>query len=80
MIHPNYIFKIDNLSITPILANHGSNTPPGSVIYVVDTDNIKMVFGWDFLSLVDVDEKILWNPDLVGTWGLIAIIRIQKQE
>ena len=65
VIHPNYIFKIDNLSVTPILANHGSDTPPGSVIYVVDTDNIKMVFGWDFLSLVDVDEKILWNPDLV---------------
>ena len=67
VIHPNNIFNVDNLSITPILANHGSNTPTGSVIYVVDTDNIKMVFGWDFLSLVNVDEKILWNPDLLGT-------------
>ena len=65
VIRPNNIFNIDNLSITPILANHGNNTPAGSVIYVVDTDKIKMVFGWDFLSLVDVDEKILWNPDLV---------------
>ena len=65
VIHPNNVFNIDKLSITPILANHGSNTPAGSVIYVVNTDNIKIVFGWDFLSLVDVDERILWNPDLL---------------
>ena len=65
VIYPNNNFKVDNLSITPILADHGSNTPAGSVIYVVDIDNIKIVFGWDFLSLVDVDENILWNPDLL---------------
>lgn len=47
------------------MANHGSNTPAGAVIYAVNTDNIKMIFGLDFLSLVDVDEKILWNSDLL---------------
>lgn len=65
VIHPNNVFNIGSLSITPIQANLGSNGPAGSVIYILNKDNTKMIFGWDFLSLENIDEKILWNPDLL---------------
>src|ERR671933_1978105 len=47
-----------------ILSYHGENSPLGSVIYIVKLINQKVIVGWDFLSLPNVDEDLLWNPDL----------------
>ena len=57
-------FDIGPFSVMPILSYHGENSPPGSVIYVVKLANRKVIAGWDFLSLPNVDEHLLWNPDL----------------
>lgn len=66
IIQPNNAFNIDQFSITPILANHGNDIPRGgTVIYIINIANKKIVIGWDFLSLYDVDEHVLWNPDLL---------------
>jgi phosphoribosyl 1,2-cyclic phosphodiesterase len=64
-INAGETFQIGPFSVTPILASHGKNSPPGSVIYVVITKGRKIVFGWDFLSLPNSDEFLLWNPDLL---------------
>lgn len=48
----------------PVSAYHGEDSPAGSVIYVVNIFETKIIVGWDFLSLADVNETILWNPDL----------------
>jgi phosphoribosyl 1,2-cyclic phosphodiesterase len=64
-IKPNETFQTGPFSIIPVLASHGENSPPGSVIYVVKIKGKKIIFGWDFLSLPDVDEALLWNPDLL---------------
>lgn len=65
VIYPNNGFRVDTLSITPVAATHGGNAPTGSVIYIINGNNTKMILGWDFLSLEDADEKLLWNPDLL---------------
>jgi hypothetical protein len=31
----------------------------------VRTNERKIIFGWDFLTLPEVDENLLWNPDLL---------------
>ena len=62
---PGETFQIGPFSVIPVLASHGENTPPGSVIYVVRIKGKKIIFGWDFLSLPNVDESLLWNPDLL---------------
>jgi len=64
-IKPNETFQVGPFSVTPILASHGENSPPGSVIYVVITKGKKIIFAWDFVSLPNSDEFILWNPDLL---------------
>ena len=64
-INPGETFRVGPFSVTPVLASHGENSPPGSVIYVVMTKGKKIIFGWDFLSLPNVDESLLWNPDLL---------------
>jgi phosphoribosyl 1,2-cyclic phosphodiesterase len=64
-IKPNETFQIGPYSVTPVLASHGENSPPGSVIYVVITEGKKIIFGWDFVSLPTSDEFLLWNPDLL---------------
>jgi phosphoribosyl 1,2-cyclic phosphodiesterase len=64
-IEPNETFQTGPFSIIPLLASHGENSPPGSVIYVVKIKGKKIIFGWDFLSLPGVDESLLWNPDLL---------------
>jgi hypothetical protein len=53
----------------PILSYHGENSPAGSVIYIVKLANRKVIVGWDFLSLPNVNENLLWNPDvaILGT-------------
>jgi phosphoribosyl 1,2-cyclic phosphodiesterase len=64
-IKPGETFQVGPFSVTPVLASHGENSPPGAVIYVVMTKGKKIIFGWDFLSLPSVDESLLWNPDLL---------------
>lgn len=66
IIQPNNPFNVGQFSITPVLANHGNDIPRGgAVIYIVNVSNKKIVIGWDFLSLGDLDEHLLWNPDLL---------------
>lgn len=67
VIQPNQPFEVGSISTIPILAYHGDNSPPGSVIYVLKLpDKRKIIIGWDFLSLPDdVDQNLFWNPDLV---------------
>jgi phosphoribosyl 1,2-cyclic phosphodiesterase len=65
IVKPNQYFSIKPFYIMPISSYHGEDSPPGSVIYVVNVFDRKIVVGWDFLSLIDVSESILWNPDLV---------------
>ncbi|MGA9150818.1 MAG: MBL fold metallo-hydrolase, partial [Candidatus Nitrosopolaris sp.] len=64
-IKPGETFQVGLFSVTPILASHGENSQAGSVIYVVVTKGKKIIFGWDFLTLPNVDESLLWNPDLL---------------
>ena len=64
LLQPGEIFQVGPFSVMPILSYHGENSPPGSVIYIVKLANRKVIIGWDFLSLPNVDENLLWNPDL----------------
>jgi phosphoribosyl 1,2-cyclic phosphodiesterase len=64
VVQPGQTFQLGPFSITPVLADHGENSPAGSVIYIVKLANLKVIIGWDFLSLPNVDENLLWNPDL----------------
>ncbi len=67
VIQPNIPFEVGSISVIPILAYHGDNSPPGSVIYILKLpDKKKIIIGWDFLSLpADVDQNLFWNPDLI---------------
>jgi phosphoribosyl 1,2-cyclic phosphodiesterase len=67
VIQPNQPFEVGSISAIPILAYHGDNSPPGSVIYILKLpDKKKIIIGWDFLSLPDdVDQNLFWNPDLI---------------
>jgi phosphoribosyl 1,2-cyclic phosphodiesterase len=64
-IQPDKSFEIGPFLITPVLADHGDSSPSGSVIYMAKLANHKVIIGWDFLSLPNVNENLLWNPDLV---------------
>jgi phosphoribosyl 1,2-cyclic phosphodiesterase len=67
IIRPNESFEVGPISAIPISVYHGDNSPPGSVIYLLQLpDKRKVIIGWDFLSLSDdVDQDLFWNPDLV---------------
>jgi hypothetical protein len=64
ILQPGENFDVGPFSVMPILSYHGENSPPGSVIYIVKLANRKVIVGWDFLSLPNIDEHLLWNPDL----------------
>ena len=64
IVQPDQTFQVGPFSVTPLLADHGDNSPAGSVIYIVKLTNRKVIIGWDFLSLPNVNEDLLWNPDL----------------
>jgi hypothetical protein len=65
VIEPNESFDVGAISVTPIEAYHGENSPPGSVIYILRLpDKTKIIIGWDFLSLRHANENVLWNPNL----------------
>ena len=63
-MQPDQTFQVGPFSVIPLLADHGDNSPAGSVIYVVNLADRKVIIGWDFLSLPNVNEDLLWNPDL----------------
>ncbi|HET7149256.1 MAG TPA: MBL fold metallo-hydrolase, partial [Candidatus Nitrosopolaris sp.] len=65
VIQPNESITIGPFNVIPVSANHGENSPQGSVIYIVKYQDKKIIMGWDFLSLPNVDENLLWNPDLL---------------
>ncbi|MGC2684240.1 MAG: MBL fold metallo-hydrolase [Candidatus Nitrosopolaris sp.] len=64
-IEPNRPFTTGPFTVIPVVANHGDSPSPSSVIYIVKYHDKKIVMGWDFLSLPNVDENQLWNPDLL---------------
>ena len=64
VMQPGENFDVGPFSVMPILSHHGENSPTGSVIYIVKLPNQKVIVGWDFLSLPNIDENLLWNPDL----------------
>ena len=65
VIQPAESFTVGPFTVIPVLANHGNNSPSGSVIYIVKYQDKKIIMGWDFLSLPNVEENLLWNPDLL---------------
>ena len=64
IVQPDQTFQVGPFSVIPLLAYHGDNSPAGSVIYIVKLTDRKVIIGWDFLSLPNVNEDLLWNPDL----------------
>ncbi|NOJ28054.1 MAG: hypothetical protein DA330_08615 [Nitrososphaera sp.] len=66
-VQPNQSFEVGPFSITPIAAENAGESAgyPGSVIYVIKAGESKITAGWDFLSLVNADDNLLWNPDLL---------------
>jgi phosphoribosyl 1,2-cyclic phosphodiesterase len=65
VVTPNEYFNVGPCSIIAFQAYHGIESSDDAVIYVVSVLNRKIIVGWDFLSLPDADESILWNPDLL---------------
>ena len=65
IVQPDKTFEVGPFSVMPILADHGDNSPPGSVIYIVKLLDRKIIIGWDFLSLPNADQNLFWNPDLL---------------
>lgn len=64
IVQPDQTFQVGPFSVIPLLADHGENSPAGTVIYIVKLADRKIIIGWDFLSLPNVNEDLLWNPDL----------------
>jgi phosphoribosyl 1,2-cyclic phosphodiesterase len=65
IIEAGKAFTTGPFTVIPAVANHGDNSPSGSVIYIVRYQDKKIIMGWDFLSLPTVEENLLWNPDLL---------------
>ena len=66
-ISPGIQFSAGPFQITPLAADNAGDAPglPGSVIYVAQADDKKIIAAWDFLKLPGANEKLLWNPDLL---------------
>jgi phosphoribosyl 1,2-cyclic phosphodiesterase len=65
IVQPDQTFEVGPFSVTPISADHGDNSPPGSVIYIVKLLDKKIIIGWDFLSLPNANQNLFWKPDLL---------------
>jgi phosphoribosyl 1,2-cyclic phosphodiesterase len=66
IVQPDETFQVGPFSVTALLADHGdNNSSPGSVIHIVKLLDKKIIVGWDFLSLPNVNENLLWKPDLL---------------
>ena len=69
-IKPGQNINIGPLEVTAVSVEHydynSSSALPGCVIYVISLpERKKIVIGWDFLSINDVDQNLLWNPDVL---------------
>jgi hypothetical protein len=69
-IIPGQKIAVGPFSVTPVSVDHydynSDSLLPGCVIYVIKLpDKKKVVIGWDFLSINDVDQNLLWNPDVL---------------
>jgi phosphoribosyl 1,2-cyclic phosphodiesterase len=65
VVTPNEFFNVGPFSIIAFQAYHGNESSDDAVIYVVNILNMKIIIGWDFLSLPEANDSILWNPDLL---------------
>jgi phosphoribosyl 1,2-cyclic phosphodiesterase len=65
IVQPDETFEVGPFAVMPILADHGDNSPPGSVIYIVKLLDKKIIIGWDFLSLPNTNQNLFWKPDLL---------------
>ena len=65
IVQPDETFQVGPFSVTALLADHGDTSSPGSVIHIVKLLDKKIIVGWDFLSLPNVNENLLWKPDLL---------------
>ncbi|MGB8025788.1 MAG: MBL fold metallo-hydrolase [Nitrososphaeraceae archaeon] len=65
IVQPDETFQVGPFSVMAILADHGDNSPPGSVIYIVKLLDKKIIVGWDFISLPDANQNLFWKPDLL---------------
>jgi phosphoribosyl 1,2-cyclic phosphodiesterase len=65
IVQPDETFQVGPFSVIAILADHGDNCPPGSVIYIVKLLDKKVIVGWDFISLPDANQNLFWKPDLL---------------
>lgn len=63
VVQPGQTFNVGPFLIYPVLAEHDGS--PGCVIYVIKAHEIKIIAGWDFLSLPSADQNLLWTPDLL---------------
>jgi L-ascorbate metabolism protein UlaG (beta-lactamase superfamily) len=66
-VQPGAAFEAGPFSVTPVAASNAGDSPgfAGSAIYVIQAGGRKLIAGWDFLTLVGADEKLLWKPDLL---------------
>jgi hypothetical protein len=66
-ITPGTAFKLGPFVVTPISADNAGDNPgiPGSVVFVLQADDKKIITAWDFLSLPGSNESIFWNPDVL---------------
>jgi phosphoribosyl 1,2-cyclic phosphodiesterase len=62
-IQPGQAFSAGPFLVQAVLADHGGM--PGCVIYVINLRGTKIIAGWDFLSLPNADQNLLWKPDLL---------------
>ena len=65
IVQPDETFQVGPFSVIALLADHGDISSPGSVIHIVKLLDKKIIVGWDFLSLPNVNENLLWKPDLL---------------
>jgi phosphoribosyl 1,2-cyclic phosphodiesterase len=65
IVQPDQTFEVGPFSVMPISADHGDNSPPGSIVYIVKLLDKKIIIGWDFLSLPNANQNLFWKPDLL---------------
>ncbi|MFQ5940431.1 MAG: MBL fold metallo-hydrolase [Nitrososphaerales archaeon] len=63
-IEAGKMFEIVGIKITPIAVQH-ANDALGSVTYVAEFEDKKIVFAWDVLSFVDTNDPVLKGADLL---------------
>lgn len=67
VVAPGTQFEVGPFSVTPIAAENSGDVAgaAGSVIYVIKAGERKLVAAWDFLTLPNANENLLWNPDII---------------